>query len=163
MDDYFLFFILGLPPLLLLLTALIPRRIAQTQVVMRQQPARALLLGMINGLFFGTLALFVESGIMPLAILSGFVLFFMLPLLLTTGLLISAGVVGEQFWRQMTGKSASPPGALTIGFLLMCFALLFPVIGWLVVLGLVLTGLGAAIITLFPGRSGAPQTSVEDA
>jgi hypothetical protein len=116
---------------------------------MRRRPGRSFLLGLINFVFFFAVALLANVEFAPIRLVGALSVLIVLPVLLTAGLLTATGVVGERVWQQITSKSASPLGSLIIGILAVNLALLAPIVGWLLSLGLVFAGLGASIIALF--------------
>jgi hypothetical protein len=149
---------IGLPAMLVLLTALVPGYVRRTHDVMHKWPGRSFLLGLVNFAFFLALAMLVNfavgvnghlvSASFLMTVLGAFSLFLVLPLVLSVGLLAAAGVVGNRLWQQIASKPASLMGSLALGVPLMILTLLVPILGWLLFLGLVLVGLGAAIIAL---------------
>jgi hypothetical protein len=147
----------GLPALLVLLTALAPGYVGRARDVMRRWPGRSFLLGLVNFAFFFALAMLANVKFVPLQIVGALSLLVALPILLTAGLLAAAGVVGERTWQQIASKPASLLGALAIGILAMGLALLMPIVGWIVFLGLAFTGAGAAIIALFWRKQAQPE------
>lgn len=139
----------GLPALLILLTALVPNYVRRARGVMHKWPGRSFLLGLINFAFFFAVALLANVEFAPVQLVGALSVLVVLPILLTAGLLTATGVVGERVWQQVTSRSASLLGSLAIGILVMGLTLLVPIIGWMLFLGLVFTGLGASIIVLF--------------
>jgi hypothetical protein len=73
--------LVGLPPMLILLTALAPGYVERTRAVMRERPKRCFLLGLVNFLFFGGLSLLSEVPFAPVAIVGAISLIIVLPLL----------------------------------------------------------------------------------
>lgn len=150
----------GLPTILVLLTVLVPDYIERAQAVMQQRPWRSFWLGLVNFLFFGGLSLFVGGHDEVLAFLGGFSLVVVLPLLLLAGLLVAAGVVGERIWLHIASRPGRLLGllrSLMVGILILGLTLLMPLFGWLFFLGMTLTGLGAAIITLRERKRAEPE------
>jgi hypothetical protein len=140
--------IAGLPAMLVVLTALLPGYVQRARSVMQARPGRSFLIGLANFVFFGVLVLLAEAPFPPVAFLGAFSLLIIVPTLLVVGLLIATGIVGERLWLQIAERSGSLLGSLIIGMATLGVALLVPILGWLLFLGLVLTGLGAAIIAL---------------
>ncbi|MCP4538164.1 MAG: hypothetical protein GY832_13570 [Chloroflexi bacterium] len=149
--------IVGLPPMLILLTSLVPGYVERARAVMRARPGRSFLLGLVNLLFFGAVSLLSGVNFAPLALLGALALFFVLPLFLLMGLLIAAGIAGEQVWLQVTARSGSLLGSLLIGILALGLTILVPILGWLLFLGLVLAGLGAGIVALVQRKKAEPE------
>ncbi len=149
--------IVGLPPMLILLTALAPGYVERTRAMMRKRPKRCFLLGLVNFLFFGGLSLLTEVDFELVELVGAISLVIVLPLFLLAGLLPAAGVVGEQLWLQIASRSGSLLGSLIVGVLILGLAMLVPIFGWLLFLGLTLTGLGAAITTLVQRKRTEPE------
>jgi hypothetical protein len=149
---------IGLPAMLVLLTALVPGYVRRTHDVIRKWPGRSFMLGLVNFVFFLALAMLVNfaarvnghlvSASFLMTVIGAFSLFLILPLVLSVGLLAAAGIVGDRLWQQIASKPASLVGSLALGVPLMVLTLLVPILGWLLFLGLVLAGLGAAVIAL---------------
>lgn len=143
--------IAGLPAILVLLTVLVSDYVERARAVMQEQPWRSFWLGLVNFLFFGSLSLLIQEHEPVLVFLAAFSLAVVLPLLLSAGLLVAAGVVGERIWLHIASQSGRLLGllrSLVVGILILGLTLLVPIFGWLFFLGMTLTGLGAAIITL---------------
>jgi hypothetical protein len=151
----------GLPALLILLTALVPKYVGRARGVMHKWPGRSFLLGQVNFMFFFAIALFADVEFIPVQLIGAFSMFIALPILLTAGLLAATGVVGERVWQQISPKPASLLGSLVIGILVMGLTLLVPIVGWMLFLGLVFAGLGASIIALFRRRQAQAETDVD--
>ena len=168
MDDTFIpvflliLTVIGLPALLVLLSALIPDYVQRAQTVMRARPWRSLFLGLVNTVFFGVLALFAGSDFAPVVFLGGVSLFIVLPLCLLVGLLVATGIVGERVWTQLSSTPARLLKEQLLGIFILGPALLVPIFGWLLFLGLILSGLGAGILALFqrPRPEGEPETAL---
>ena len=141
--------IAGLPAMLVLLTALAPGYVERARAVMRDRPWRSFLLGLVNTLFFGALSLLTSADWAPVALVGGFSLIVVLPLFMVLGLLVAAGIVGERIWLQIASRPGSLLGSLVLGILVLGLTLLVPIFGWLLFLGLILSGLGAGILALF--------------
>mgnify|MGYP006305218025 CR=1 FL=1 len=154
--------LVGLPAMLVLLTVLLPSYVERTRDVMRRRPGRSFLLGLVNFVFFLAIALLVNVSFKPVALIGVLSLFIALPVSLSAGLLGATTIAGDRLWRQLAAKQASLMGALALGIPLLGLTLLVPILGWLLFLGLVLAGLGAAIIALAKGlferlRKNEPQ------
>jgi hypothetical protein len=151
----------GLPALLILLTALAPNHVARARGVMHKWPGRSFLLGLINFVFFFAVALLANIEFAPVQLIGALSVLIALPILLTAGLLTATGVIGERVWQQVTPKPASLMGSLAIGILVMGLTLLAPIVGWMLFLALVLTGLGASIIALLYRKQIQVETDIE--
>jgi hypothetical protein len=148
----------GLPVLLVLLAALVPNYVERARGVMSKWPGRSFLLGLINFIFFFAVALLSNVKFVPIQLLGVLSVLFVLPILLTLGLLPATGVVGERVWRQLASRPSSLLGSLVIGIVAMELTLLAPIVGWGLFLGLVSAGLGASIIALFLQRQPQPES-----
>ena len=148
--------ILGLPPILILLTALMPGFVERARAVMRDRPGRSFLLGILNLGFFSVLMLLIDVGFGPIAFIGVLSVFVVLPICFVAGLWIAAGIVGERVWLQITSRSGSMLGSVALGIVVLILSLLFPIVGLLVFLVLMTIGLGAAITALFR-RKQQPQ------
>ncbi len=141
--------LLGSSSLLVLLGALLPGYVERTRSTMRMHPGRSFLLGLVNVIFFLAVAWLLNVPFAPLQLLGGLSFLLVLPALLVLGLLVAGSLVGEQVW----GHFASQPGRLLISLLIgnavLLLTLLVPIVGWLLFLAVVLTGIGAAITALF--------------
>jgi hypothetical protein len=141
--------ILGLPPMLILLTALLPGYVERARGVMRDRPGRSFLLGLLNLVFFGVLSMLVGVGFAPIALTGAFSAFVLLPVCMVLGLLIAAGFAGEQILLQVASRTGSLLGSVALGIVVLILSLLLPVVGFLVFVVLMTIGLGAAIFALF--------------
>ena len=141
--------IVGLPAMLVLLTALVPGYVERARAVMRERPWRSFMLGLVNALFFAALSLLSGVDFAPVAFLGGFSLVVVLPLFLLAGLLVATGIAGERIWAQIASRPGTLLGSLVLGTLALGLTVLVPIFGWLLFLGLTLTGLGAGIMALF--------------
>lgn len=131
--------------------ALFPRRVARTLAMAATARGRALVVGLINFAFFGTVsfAFFVLADNMrlPLLVFPGTVVMVLLILGLSFGL---AGVV------QFVGERLAPEGGPTLraicGALALSLACATPFVGWFLLLPYVgFTGLGAFILSYLSG------------
>jgi hypothetical protein len=151
----------GVPALLILLTALVPNYAKRARGVMHKWPGRSFLLGLVNFAFFFAIALLANIKFVPIQLIGALSVLIALPILLTSGLLTATGVAGERIWQQITSKPARLVGSLIIGTLAMGLTLFAPIIGWMLFLGLVFTGLGASIIALFRRKQAPPEINAE--
>lgn len=148
--------IIGLPPMLILLTALVPSYVERARAIMRSRPGRSLLLGLVNFVFFVALSLLIDVNFAPAAFVGGVALLIVLPLFALMGLVIAAGITGEQIWLQITSRPGSLLGSLIIGITVLGLTGLVPIFGWLILFGLTLAGLGAAITALVQRKEKHP-------
>ncbi len=155
--------VVGLPPMLILLTSLAPGYVERARAVMRARPGRSFLLGLVNFMFFGAVSLLLGVSFRPVALLGALALFLVLPLFLLMGLLTATGIVGERVWLQITSRSSSLLGSLLIGTLALGLTVLVPIFGWLLLMGSILTGLGAAIVALVPRKKVEPKSPLVEA
>ncbi len=144
---------LGLSAFFVALSVLFPRRIAKTRAVADAVPGRAALVGLVNFLFFGVIAVAL-SGISDqlgndllrvLLIIPALVCAALLSVGLTFGL---AGVV------QLVGQRLSPQDhelkRMVAGTLVLGWACALPFVGWFGLLPYAgLLGLGAFIVSFF--------------
>ncbi len=139
----------GFPMLLILVTALIPTYFDRTGRTLSVHPWRSFLLGLINFVFFFAIAaVFGESTIAPLKSIAILSLFVVLPLMTIAGLATAAGIVGERVLAFLTERPGTRLGALVIGIICLGLSALLPIIGWLVLAILLMTGFGAALLAL---------------
>lgn len=134
----------------------------RAQAMLHSRPGRSFLIGLVNALFFLALGLLVGSGIPPLALLGAFSLLFVIPLGLLLGLLVGAGWVGETLDQQL-GRTSTRPRSLIWGNIILILSTLVPIFGWLFFLGIVLTGLGAALTTLVQQNPAEPTSAQPEA
>ena len=139
---------LGAPAILVLLTALAPKYVARAREVMLKRPVRSFFLGLVNFVFFSALVLLGSIEFAPAQVAGLLSLIVCLPVLAIVGLVAAAGVCGEKLWLQAASKPGTLLGSLVIGILLLALVLIVPFVGWTIVFGLILAGLGASIIAL---------------
>ncbi|HMA36557.1 MAG TPA: hypothetical protein VKY74_19030 [Chloroflexia bacterium] len=134
----------ALSALLLLGQLVFPRLVARAQQTAERMPGRALVVGLINFIFFGVLAVALSSRGPILGLLAGLV-FTALCSGVALGLSAIAGLVGAR----LRPGDPHPSRQLVAGALLLELAALVPVVGWLAVPALAgLIGLGATLIAL---------------
>ncbi len=166
----FLELVVGLPllgvsiaALLVLIQALFPGTVLQTRRTIERMPIRAFLIGLVNFLFFGLLALALVSARVAGVPLIGIFIGLLLLSFTAGGLAAVARLVGERLQPQVT----HPVPSLLLGTLVLEGATLVPLVGWLVVPLLAsLCGLGAVIITLIrrePDRALVPPVILREA
>jgi len=146
---FFILVAISLVAFFVVLIALFPQRLAKTSAIADAMPGRAFLVGLVNFLFFGALAVAllalndrVGHGVLVIP-----ALFFLTPL--TMGLSFGLGgitqLLGRRLAPQKTELQRTIWGALTLGF-----ACLLPFVGWFGLLPYTgLLGLGAFIISFF--------------
>ncbi len=83
----------------------------------------------------------------------------MLPLMTVIGLAAASGVAGERVLALLTERPGTPLGTLVIGIVCLGLSALLPIIGWLVLAVLLMTGLGAALLALFRRNGTIPVES----
>lgn len=143
------------------LEALFPAKHQAIRVVAEAQPGRSFLIGSVNFLFFGVIALAAlglaeRSGLQVVALVG----------LLIGALLALALVMGLSASVQLLGRRLAPTGTRVqqslAGSSMVILAALLPIIGWFVLLPyLILLGLGALIIS--QRRQRPPQASSSEA
>ncbi len=146
---FFIVITISLVAFFIVLKALFPQRIAKTSAVADAMPGRAFLVGLVNFLFFGALAIILLAlndkfgkGLLVIP-----ALFFLTPL--TIGLSFGLGgitqLLGQRLAPQKTELQRTIWGTLVLGF-----ACLLPIVGWFGLLPYTaLLGLGAFIISFF--------------
>jgi hypothetical protein len=154
----------GLPATLVLLTTLVPDYIKRARVVVRQRPGQSFLLGLINFLFVPALfalpcALGLRDAVTALVVTLTIIA--LLPFMLM-GAAIVIGVVGEQLLSQTVSRPGSLLGSLVAGIVMFALTALVPVVGWVLLLGLVMAGMGAAMI-VFVRQTRKPSQAVDEA
>jgi len=157
--------------LLVLVTALVPTYFDRARRIVSTHTWQSFLLGLVNFVFFlAIVAVFGESAFAPLKAIAALSLLIVLPLMTVTGLATAAGVAGERVLALLTERPGTPLGTLVIGITCLGLSALLPIIGWLVLVILLMTGFGAALLALFrrngtipvesrPGASALPETS----
>lgn len=144
--------ILCLVAYLLTLGTLFPHRLAGTRRAVEGMTGRALLVGLVNALFFGALGLVVfsaagETGSQALNAL-GVLILALLVVGLSFGLAGVAQVLGERLVPNASTMAQNACGSATLSL-----ACALPFIGWFGLLPYVgLLGLGAFILSLFSHR-----------
>ena len=126
---------------------LFPRRVADVRAIADATPGRALLIGVVNLLFFGVIALasfaIAESSGFGILALPGLVILTAVSLALIVGLTAIAQLVGERIAPTDTTLRQGQIGGLSL-----TLACLLPFVGWFALLPYVgLLGLGAVIIS----------------
>jgi hypothetical protein len=143
-------FLCGFPMLLILITALMPDYFKHTKSIVTTRPWQSFFLGLINFVFFFTIAaVFAESPFVPLKAMAILSLFIVLPLMTVVGLATAASIAGERVLALLTDRSGTPLGRLVVGIVSLGISALLPIIGWIVLIILFMTGFGAALLALF--------------
>jgi hypothetical protein len=136
-------------------TLLLPTPIARVQQKLEDSGGRSLLLGFVNFLFFGLLAVLLVwlaerlGGVLAavVTLLAGLIALVMIALTVT-GLVALSSLLGARM-----GKKATPFTNILRGGTLLLLAGLAPYVGWFVFTPLAAwAGLGAAIATFVPRR-----------
>jgi hypothetical protein len=159
-------FLCGFPMLLILVTALMPNYFKRSKSIVSTHPWQSFFLGLVNFVFFFTIAaVFAESPFVPLKAIALLSLFIVLPLMTVIGLGTAAGITGERVLALLTERPGTPLGRLVVGIVSLGLSALLPIIGWVVLIVLFMTGFGAALLALFrrngviPAESQPTQTS----
>ncbi len=141
-----------LAALLVLLPALLPRRVARAQQIAQNSPGRAFVIGLVNFLFFGVLiAIFAQGGDIG-GLIAGTILLALLAVTAVGLAAINQIVQGRLYPNNSGVKSGLKTAVLLIA------AGLVPLLGWFVLTPiLLLISLGAAIIALVRRKSTAPS------
>ena len=144
-----------LAALLVLLPALLPGRVARAQQVAQNSPGRALVIGLVNCLFFGLVAvIFAQGG--DVGGLLALIILLAIAAVAAVGLSAINQIVQTRLYPQDDGVKVGLKTAV-----LLIAGGLVPLLGWLVVAPiLLLIGLGAGIIALVRRKgSAAPHES----
>ncbi len=141
----FLLFFVGLA-WNLFLCVLAPRKTSQLALVLDANPVRSFLVGFVNVLGLLILcAVFGAEGldVPALSILT----FFLLAGLAAAGFHGMARLIGTRLSEQ-SGAGWSEPFALIVGWFIIAFVCLIPVIGWFLAIWWTFRGVGAAVLVL---------------
>jgi hypothetical protein len=148
-------FLCGFPMLLILVTALMSDYFKHTKSIVSTRPWQSFFLGLVNFVFFFTIAaVFAESPFVPLKAMAILSVFIVLPLMTVIGLATAASIAGERVLALLTERTGTPLGRLVVGIVSLGISALLPIIGWVVLIVLFMTGFGAALLALFR-RNGA--------
>lgn len=154
----------GFPMLLVLVTALVPAYFDRARRVVYTHTWQSFLLGLVNFCFFlAVAAVFGGSAFAPLKAIAVLSLFIVLPLMTVIGLATASGVAGERVLALLTERPGTPLGTLIIGIVCLGLSALLPIIGWLVLALLLMTGLGAALLALLQRNRVIPIESRPEA
>jgi hypothetical protein len=147
----------GFPTSLVLVTALLPTFFERARHILAARPWRSFLLGLVNFLFFFAIAaVFAEAGFALLKGVAFLSLFVVLPLMVVAGLATAAGIVGERVLALLTERSGTALATLVVGIVCLGLSALLPIVGWLVLIILLMTGFGAALLALLRRNGNAP-------
>jgi hypothetical protein len=153
-------FLCGFPMLLILVTALMPNYFKRVKSIVSTRPWQSFFLGLVNFVFFFTIAaIFAESPFVPLKAMAILSLFIVLPLMTVVGLATAASITGERVLALLTERPGTPLGRLIVGIVALGISALLPIIGWVVLLILLMTGFGAALLVLFRRNGVIPVDS----
>jgi len=136
----------GLAAFTVLCNAMLPDFVRRARDQAAQRTGRAFLIGLVNFVFFGLIALaLLAARVMPLR-LAGVIVATIVLTFLALGASVNALWVGER----LRPDDASPTRQVIAGIVTVELAEMFPFVGWIVVpLLCVSTGLGAVILALF--------------
>jgi len=144
---------LGLMALCLLANIYFTRHVSRVVEYSADTGGKALLLGLGNGVsIFAALILLGQFEGNPVQIL-------MIPLLLAgvsgilLGLFAESQLIGQRVMEYRAISEPSPVATIVVGFLVIAFGALIPIIGQLALLLIVLKGFGAVIGAIFRHRS----------
>jgi len=154
----------GFPMLLVLVTALVPTYFDRARRIVYTHTWQSFLLGLVNFVFFLAIgAVFGESAFAPLKAIAVLSLLVLLPLMTVAGLAAASGVAGERVLNFLAERPGTPLGTLVIGIVCLGLSALLPIIGWLVLAILLMTGFGAALLALFQRNGTIPVESRPEA
>lgn len=145
------------PGLLLAWLLLLPQLVTRAQERAMRTPWKSFFLGVMTLLFAGVPIALLNAAAGPLQFI-GIVSAFVLLTLVSIGAAGIAALMGERLRGQ--GVGVSTPGALVRGAIALEFAMVFPLVGWFIVLPLVaIISLGAAMFALLHSSpKGQPTT-----
>jgi hypothetical protein len=134
------------------LTALFPSRLARVQAAASAMPGRALVVGLVNWIFFGAVVLallaLTQWTHVQLLALPALAIAAVVALAAIFGLAGVVEMVGERLLSHTTGARRTSVGALALAW-----ACALPYVGWFALLPYVLAlGLGAVILSLVSYR-----------
>lgn len=133
----------------LVIGALIANRVTKTKNVIEQTPGRSFGLGMVNFLFFGSIAFVLLSVaenagpvIRGIIMIPAFIILAFLIVLSSIGLTSIVKMLGERIFSDVVSWKQ-----ITWGSVVLCFACALPFVGWFLLIPYVLfIGIGAAIL-----------------
>ena len=140
-------FFVSLPALFVVLEAMSPHFLEGARACLARRPGRSFLVGLLNGVFFFFLAAILGSSGVGLLALIGVSLLLALLLLAVVGFGALAGRVGGRVFE--LGERPAPPVArLLVGSVILEALFFIPVVGWLTLTILGLSGFGAVLLAL---------------
>lgn len=144
-------FLVSLLALFVVLEVLLPDVLGESRSRLARTPRRAFLIGLVNGVFFLALAVILgDSGVGLLAFIGALLLLALL-LLAVIGLGALGGTVGDRVFA-LWERPASPALRLVAGGIALEALLFVPVVGWLILAVLGLSGFGAVLLALWHRR-----------
>ena len=149
----------GLPTLLILVTALVPTYLKRAGRAVSARTWQSLVLGLANFVFFFAIAA-ISSNVtyVSLRVVAGLILFILLPLMAVVGMATAARVVGERVLALLTDRPGTQLGDLVLGIFCLGIGALLPIVGWVALGLLVMTGFGAVLLALFQRNGSVPST-----
>lgn len=136
----------------LIIRALFPNRMAKTQRIINQMTGRSFLVGLVNFLFFGVIAIVLFSisdktagAIKAILTIPAFLITALLSVLLSFGLAGMVNVMGERILPEHSSLKKSIWGTA-----ILAFACALPFVGWFLLFPYTgLVGFGAVILGFF--------------
>ena len=133
----------------LAISALFPHRVDKTQRIFSQLTGRALMLGLVNFLFFGVIGLLLSSVaentdglIKAILTIPALIIFGFLAVLLSVGLTGVANVLGARLFPEHAAWKQTAWGSVVL-----TFACALPFVGWFLLLpALGFVGIGGTIL-----------------
>lgn len=144
-------FLVSLPALFVVQEALLPNFLEQSRACLARAPGRSFLIGLINGVLFFALAMVLGSSGVGLLALAGVLLLSALFLLTAVGFAILAGTVGGRVF-ELWERPASPAARLLAGSITLEALFFVPVVGWLTLTALGMSGFGVVLLALWRRR-----------
>ena len=142
-------FLCGLPMLVVLATALLTRYLERVKRATAAFPWQSFLLGLVNAVFWLAIAIVMgDSASAALKVIAALIVLILLLAITLIGLPAAANIAGERVLALLTDRPNPRMFTLVVGILCLGISALLPIVGWLAVAVLVLTGLGAALLAL---------------
>ena len=143
---------ISLSAYLLVFSAFFPHRVDKSQRLLSQMTGRAFMLGLVNFLFFGVIALSLSSvaenadGLIKVILtIPALLIFAFLALLLSVGLTSVANVLGARLFSEHAAWKQTAGGSIVL-----TIACALPFVGWFLLLPAVgFIGIGATILGFF--------------
>ena len=145
---------------LLTLIGFFPNMAAQSQAVIERSPGRALLVGLVNLLFFGTLILTLLAlgeNVAPIFTIPALILMFLLLVATMLGLPGLVLLLGQRLWPEKQPVKRSMYAAV-----LLLLASLSPFLGWFILMPLLLIVALGSCVMLMMGRLQQGQNLSEE-